>query len=223
MPPRSCVFFNKPGGCRQGSQCRFLHPNGQRSPTPSESGRSSPVPSPSHSPSSRTSHPRAPPGVCNYYWTTGTCNREFSCRFRHTESSPRENTVHQPLRFTQPSAIDSIAPFLTEDGLARVTGTATDVFFSADSAKDLSPTEAHNALKKYLFDDYRFRTTFDIYAFLKPLSSANTANRSWVSFKIPAQLEIIINIILSCLVNRRRSSKQASRISSQAVDLCFCL
>lgn len=79
-------------------------------------------------------------------------------------------------------SINAVAPFLTADGLARVTGSGTDVYFAPDSSRDLSPTEAHHALKRYLFDDYRFRMTFDIYAFLKPLSSAHTANTSWVSY-----------------------------------------
>jgi hypothetical protein len=179
MPPRRCVFIDKPGGCRRGNQCKFLHTTSSTlssrppSPAPSQGNSSSPQTS---------SLPRTPPGVCSYYWTSGTCKREFACRFQHT-SPPVQNTTSQPIsRSTQSSAIDSIAPFLTEAGLARVTGSSTDIFFSADSSKDLSPTEAHNALKKYLLDHYRFRTTFDIYAFLKPLSSAHAANASWVSF-----------------------------------------
>ena len=61
-----------------------------------------------------------------------------------------------------------------------MSGTGTDVFFFPDS-NEVSPTVAHNAMKKFLFDDFRFRTTFEIYAFLKPLSSAHTGNNSWVS------------------------------------------
>jgi hypothetical protein len=179
MSRRPCVFFDKPGGCRRGGQCKFLHAR-STSPAPS-SGRSSPALSQGSSSSIQNSLPRAPPGVCNFYWTTGTCKREFACRFRHASSSPVQKTIPQSNRSTLSSTIDSIAPFLTEAGLARVTGTSTDVFFSADSTKDLSPTEAHSALKRYLFDDYRFRMTFDIYAFLKPLSSAHAANTSWVS------------------------------------------
>ena len=81
---------------------------------------------------------------------------------------------------SQSSAIDAIAPFLTEEGLARVSGTSADVFFSA-YFNELSPTAAHNALKRFLFDDFRFRSTLEIYAFLKPLSSAHIGNSSWVS------------------------------------------
>lgn len=180
MSRKHCVFFNTSGGCRNGSQCTFLHnTTGQRPSSPTPLLSSIPPRSNSALPSAN-----APPGVCNFYWVSGTCKREFACRFRHTRSSPAENTGLRT-QGTPQTSLEALAPFLTEDGLARVTGTGTgtgtDVFFSADSSKDLSPTEAHNGLKRYLFDSYRFKTTFDIYAFLKPLSSAHTANTSWVS------------------------------------------
>jgi hypothetical protein len=173
MSQRPCTFFNTPRGCRRGDHCRFLHNTASTS-------LPSPVTPRSNSPSSETSPTKTPPGACNFYWTSGKCKREFACRFRHIQSSPTDNTGVR----TQGSpgmSIDAVAPFLTADGLARVTGSGTDVYFAPDSSRDLSPTEAHNALKRYLFDDYRFRMTFDIYAFLKPLSSAHTANTSWVS------------------------------------------
>jgi|SRR5882762_9479641 hypothetical protein len=178
MSRNPCLFFNKPNGCRKGSQCQFLHngagANVQRpsSPTPSSSSNAA------RGRSQSTSR-RAPPGICNFYWTSGTCKREFACRFRHTQPSPAANTELRP-QVIPLTSLEAIAPFLTKDGLARVAGTGTDVFFSADSSKDLSPTEAHNALKRYLFNDYRFKMTLDIYAFLKPLSSAHTSNSSWV-------------------------------------------
>jgi hypothetical protein len=81
------------------------------------------------------------------------------------------------------SALDTLAPFLTAAGLAKVTGTGTDVFFS-DSTGQLSPVEAHNHLKRYLYDDFRFKSTLDVYGFLTLIGSANTMNPSWVSFAI---------------------------------------
>lgn len=209
MPPRLCAFLDRPGGCRRGNQCRFSHAS-PSSPTPS-SRPSSPAPSqgtPLLFPP--TPHPRIPPGVCRFYWTTGQCRLEFACRFSHTGASPVQNAAPQPItRPTQSFAIDSIAPFLTEAGLARVTGTSTDVFFPADSSKDLSPTEAHNALKRFLLDHYRFQATFDVYAFLKPLSSAHAANTSWVSSILVSEWALSANTtFVLFLVNRRRSSKQ---------------
>lgn len=185
MSHRPCVFFNTPNGCRKGSNCRFSHDN---------AGTSAQRPSSPSTPSVRqaqsrpggnlpSSPERAPPGVCNFYWTSGNCKREFGCRFRHTQPSPAESQEVR-LQGTLQTSLDALAPFLTEDGLARVTGIGTDVYFPADSSKDLSPTEAHNALKRFLFDDFRFRMTYDIYSFLKPLSSAHTANTSWVSLLV---------------------------------------
>jgi hypothetical protein len=183
MSRRPCNFFNTPRGCRRGSDCHFLHndagtsANRPSSPTPSATqGRPSPIRQQGNS----TSTARTPPGVCNFFWTSGACKREFSCRFRHVQSSSSNPPAHQT-RGNHEMSLNAIAPFLTADGLARVTGTGTDVYFSADTSKDLSPTEAHHALIRFLFDDFRFSTTFEIYAFLKPLSSAHTANTSWVS------------------------------------------
>jgi len=180
MSDRTCHFFNTPGGCRRGTRCNFLHNDAgtnRSSPTPSATqGR--PIRQQGNS-SSGSSTARTPPGVCNFFWTSGTCNREFSCRFRHVQSSPPNPTEHQT-RGNHKISLDAIAPFLTADGLARVTGTGTDVYFSPDSNKDLSPTQAHAALRRFLSDDYRFLTTLEIYAFLRPLSSAHTANTSWV-------------------------------------------
>ncbi|KAF5380591.1 hypothetical protein D9615_004617 [Tricholomella constricta] len=77
-------------------------------------------------------------------------------------------------------AIDVIAPFLTDSGLAKLNASGTDVFFISPS-KPLSPNEAHNALKRYLLDHFRFSKTFEVYGFLLPLSNANTTNSTWAS------------------------------------------
>jgi hypothetical protein len=71
-----------------------------------------------------------------------------------------------------------VAPFLTEAGLAKIGGSGTDGFFSPDPSSTLSPTEAHNALKRYLSDNFRFKSTFEIYAFMKPLNSASASNEN---------------------------------------------
>jgi hypothetical protein len=76
--------------------------------------------------------------------------------------------------------METIAPFLTEAGLAKMNGTSTDGFFSLPT-KSLSPNEAQNHLTKFLRDDFRFSSVFDIYAFLAILNSASSTNKSWVS------------------------------------------
>lgn len=175
MPRSPCTFFNSPKGCRNGSSCKFLHNADSHVQHSSFPNSQSPTDSSHQRPSNH-----APRGVCDFFWKTGTCKREFACRFQHTRSSANNVGPSTSTITSQPSAIDMIAPFLTEEGLARVSGTGTDVFFSADS-NQISPTIAHNALKRFLFDDFRFRITSEIYAFLKPLSSAHTGNNSWVS------------------------------------------
>lgn len=187
MSARPCVFFNKPSGCRRGDQCRFKHDSddtSQRSSSPPSRGWSSPGPPRGGTPTAQASPSRAPSGICDFYWKYGTCKREFACRFKHTTPSSANTATASTPKPSHTFAIDAIAPYLTEEGLARVTGTGTDVFFSSDSNKDLSPTEAHNALKRFLYNDYRFRMPFDIYSFLKPLSSAHTGNPSWVSLSL---------------------------------------
>lgn len=179
---RPCHFFNSPGGCRKGNQCHFQHTNTSNTSNQSPSQGSQPSIGRTDPSSSGMSGQKAPPGICNFYWSTGKCKHEFACRYRHTKSpsSAHEEQV-RPFSMPHSSSLDAIAPFLTEDGLARVNGAGTDIYFSPNSAMDLSPTEAHNALKRFLYNDYRFDKTHFIYAFLKPLSSAHTGNTSWVS------------------------------------------
>lgn len=171
-PP--CKFFNTPGGCRRGQACTFAHTSVSRTPPP--------VPSNTGSPSRQREQPnlpKSPPGVCNFFWTSGECNREFACRYRHIRDAPN-NTPPTPSTTSTSAAVDTIAPFLTQGGLAKLNGTGTDVFF-ANPPMALTPTDVHNHMKRFLFDDFRFRKTFEIYGFLTPLMSANTSNQAWVS------------------------------------------
>lgn len=174
-PP--CKFHSTPQGCRKGSNCHFSHQNPARSLSPGPSTGSNIV---------RNARPQppasnAPPGTCRFFWMSGRCNREFACRYRHTlsqqdsTSSPSTPGINR-----SPPNLDVIAPFLTEAGLAKLTSTGSDSFFSSPT-NAMTPNEAHNNLKRFLFDDFRFRKTFDAYAFLKPLSSANSSNSTWVS------------------------------------------
>jgi len=160
----TCKFLNTPRGCRQGPNCKFSH---DRSATPN-----SPVVRPSGSQSSPARSQNTPAGVCNFYWSRGDCNRGFECRFKHINSNRS-----QAASLSQGSA--TTAPFLAEGGLANITGSGVDAFFS-NPDRPLSPAEAHNHLRRFLFDDYRFRKPFDVYAFLVPFNSANSSNTSWV-------------------------------------------
>lgn len=175
-----CRFFNGRGGCRQGRNCKFSHDtrSGTVSPALSSSSNSNPT---------RIREVNAPPGVCKFFWSSGKCRLEFGCRFRHTSSTesrlPGQRAMAVP---TQPVA--TLAPFLNEGGLARITGRGTDIFFS-NPDKSMTPNEAHNHLRRFLFDQFRFAKTFDVYAFVTPLNSAHTSNNSWVGIAERCLLE----------------------------------
>ena len=176
MSRKPCRFVNNPGGCRRGDDCSFSHASSNEQPP------SSPPPSVA---SSQRGHkartPNCPPGVCRFYWSSGRCNREFECRYKHTTApgAPVSSTRPQSPALGL-SASDAIAPFLTESGLAKLNGNGTDAFF-ASPATLMSPSETHNSLKKYLWDEFRFRKSADVYGFLIPLSNANLSNSTWVS------------------------------------------
>ena len=184
MAQQICRYFDKPGGCRRGSNCSFLHGRGGapvRGRGASRTGRGG---SPS-SPSSATSSSGVPSGVCTFFWNTGECTRGFSCRARHdiNPANSRSSSTSVP-----PSAASSIpvvlAPFLTDAGLARIHESSADVFLT-NTTKPRSPTDVHNFLKRFLYDSYHFRSSLDVYAFVGLLADANTNNGLWVSsFKL---------------------------------------
>lgn len=172
-----CRFFNGRGGCRQGRNCKFSHDSrsGAASPALSSSSNSNAEPSRNR----QVNLKPAPAGVCNFFWSSGKCRFEFGCRYRHitsTESGPSGQRAMTVLK----EGVATLAPFLNEGGLAKITGRGTDIFFS-NPDRSMTPGEAHNHLKKYLFDQFRFSKTFDVYAFVIPLNSAHTSNNSWVS------------------------------------------
>ncbi|RDB24754.1 hypothetical protein Hypma_007678 [Hypsizygus marmoreus] len=176
MSHRPCHFFGSPGGCRRGRACTFSHELSQ-----APSGGASPTPSNRSGPSRRSHEARAaepPQGTCKFYWSSGRCRREFACRYRHLVDPSLASIAPKPTADPLSSAANTVAPFLTDSGLAKLNGAGTDVFF-ASPPKSMSPNEAHNALKRFRFDDFRFTKTFDIYGFLTPLNSATTANATW--------------------------------------------
>lgn len=184
---RVCTFYKSPKGCNKGDQCNFQHTDdgGIRGGGSSRrSRRGASVVRSSGSPSSpspiqnqgRPQYPKAPFGMCDYYWSSGQCNQGFGCRYKH-ERNPA--TVVAPAETL--SAIDTIAPYLTESGLAKVSGQGTDIYYGHDSESNRSPTQVQKALTRFLRDDYRFPHSPDKYAFLLCLTSANSNNKAWVS------------------------------------------
>ena len=181
---QQCRYYQKgPSHCRFGDKCRYSHVQAGESSGPSTSAPSSRN-RPSETPSLPEASSPLPNGVCSFYWKTGRCKLEFECKFRHTrcDDGP-EITTYRP-KFNL-AGNDAIAPFLTEQGLAKINGIATDGFFEEAS---LSPTEAHSRFKKFLSDTFRFRSTFDIYSFFIPLSSASCLNSLWVCISLNSSI-----------------------------------
>ncbi|CAL1707171.1 unnamed protein product [Somion occarium] len=167
MSARPCAFFNRPGGCRYGNNCRFLHPN-----SPSGSPGSRPV---TKSPSPSGSSQSVPSGVCAFFWKSGNCNRGFQCRYKHERHASADSS--STASSTEDDPRTAIA---SHGGLARLADSATDALFSAVEKKK-SPSEVHTALRRFFFDNYQFRNVLDMYAFVSLLSEATSNNATWTS------------------------------------------
>ena len=115
-------------------------------------------------PIDRTGLPR---GICAFYWTSGACDRSFDCTYKH-EAKPE---VHVSLS-DQPT--DHPPDFFSLAGLAINNGSIVD------SQHNLSPSEAHNHLRTYLFDNYVFRDAINVECFTRIFASVNSRNRAWV-------------------------------------------
>ncbi|KAG2106489.1 hypothetical protein BD769DRAFT_1654653 [Suillus cothurnatus] len=184
----SCRFYNSPGGCRRGTSCTFEHiPNAQhrggdgRPSSPGASSDGSPSRRNAQGPQRQISPSSPPPrGVCRFFWETGRCFREFSCRGAHTLPQGHDGRRSpQPFAIPTQAAQALIAPFLTEKGLSKLVGGGTDGYFPQDATTSLTPSETHSRLRRFFREDFRFKTAPEIYGFLVLLSSANLQNGSW--------------------------------------------
>jgi hypothetical protein len=109
-----------------------------------------------------------PRGVCNFFWSTGACNRGFECTFKH--EAGRQLAASSSA--TPPA--DYTPDFFSLEGLAMNNGSVVD------SQHTLRPSEAHNHLRPYLVDHFVFRDTLHIQGFSRIFASVNSRNRSWV-------------------------------------------
>ena len=105
-----------------------------------------------------------PRGICQFYWSTGACNRNFDCTYRH------EARVEASSSATQ----DYTPDFFSLEGLAVNNGSVLD------TQHTLSPSQAHNHLRPYVFDNFVFRDAFHVEGFSRILASVNSRNRAWV-------------------------------------------
>jgi len=139
---------------------------GGRGPGPSgHPSRASGRGGPSVPPIDRTGIPR---GICTFYWSAGACDRGFDCTFKH-DARPG---VQDSSSATRPT--DYTPDFFSLEGLAINNGSIVDTQHS------LRPSEAHNHLRPYLFDNFVFRDAINVEGFSRILASVNTRNQAWV-------------------------------------------
>ena len=166
-----CRYYGAPRGCTR-PDCAFQHIDGAGGHT--GTSRGGPHPRGGSRGGARSSGvPRAPHGICAFYYNKGFCSRGSDCRFRH--ESP--NQGHSQ---TSSTPLDNIASFLTPAALARIQGAGTDGFFAA-SVAEMKPSEVNYHLNRFLEDAFRFRFAADVYGFVALMNNASSGNDSWVS------------------------------------------
>lgn len=174
----TCRLYGTSAGCRK-TNCRFSHIN--PGPVTGPSTSAAHRPGGSASSSGAINDVDVPKGICRAFWKTGACNKGFDCRYRHEQdpakASSRSDTGQTTSGVTIPEVL---VPLLNAAALARLTEPGSDSLF-VPSTKPRTPTEVHNQLKRFLYDNFHFNHVFDIYAFLGLLSEASSQNTSWVS------------------------------------------
>ncbi|KAI1789230.1 hypothetical protein LXA43DRAFT_1155066 [Ganoderma leucocontextum] len=205
--PGRCRLYGTSQGCRFGNRCKFSHDVGGSTPSRGSSSPAGFNSSPSRS-RSQTPAPRAPnrstgnrgggPGlqgvprnVCQFYWTSGACDRAFDCSFRHvrgtTATGAQETTAAQG---DNSGEDDDVVDFFSPEGLAASAGSVREDHHT------LNPSEVHNHLKEFLRDSYRFETAAQVQGFVRVLASVNDRNKTWNTESAQAFLETVGNSLL---------------------------
>lgn len=199
---QACRYYRSPGGCRQGASCKFAHTGNASVPgaTPGFGGNNIAQPDNSpkvpagtcryfwtrgncgrgaactfvhqtpDSPASTTSRVFVPSGICRSFWTTGQCRRGAGCKFQH-----RVNPDAPPPITNQPKSLQSQ---FEDTGLGSLSALDSDKF-SAGVGSSATPGQASARLERFLQDDYRFHSAYQVYSFLEIICSANTQNSEW--------------------------------------------
>ncbi|PIL30184.1 hypothetical protein GSI_07762 [Ganoderma sinense ZZ0214-1] len=130
-----------------------------------------------------------PPNTCQFFWTSGSCNRGFECSFRHvkgpgTTDAEDEATAAQGDGSEGEESVD--VDFFSPSGLAAGAGTARD------DRLNLTPSEVHNHLKEFLKDDYRFESAAHVQGFVRLLASVNDSNKAWNTENAQELLRVVV-------------------------------
>ena len=180
-PPKfPCRFFGSPEGCRYGRKCKFSHDLGSTPGTstpPQLSGRNVPSSPTSATPRTRPgrSSNSAPRNICNFYWTTGQCNRGFDCTFKHqknTNPQPGDTNIAGRVE-DEEDAANAALEFFTVDNLTQMAGVGLH------STQEGTPENAHNSIKRYLAGG-SLNNPADMKSLISILASTNRRNHSWV-------------------------------------------
>ncbi|CAE6460674.1 unnamed protein product [Rhizoctonia solani] len=200
-----CRFHQSPGGCRQGTNCKFAHTGTSGASTnASESGGNS------SNPTQPPLDPNVPAGICRFFWSRGSCNRGSSCTYVHqrpdSQGNPPTPSVQVPYgvcraywtsglcgrgaackfqhranpAVTPPEekSPNSLQSHFKAAGLGHFAALDIDKF-CAGTGKGASPSETRTFLRRFLQDNFRFQTATQVYSFLEIICNANTQNTEW--------------------------------------------
>ncbi|KAL1742486.1 hypothetical protein HDZ31DRAFT_43128, partial [Schizophyllum fasciatum] len=92
------------------------------------------------------------------------------CRYAHTATSVSPEDAGRAQAGTIPA--------LSNEELSRLGVGGIDLLYGVDGSW-LSPPQTNSALRRFLYDDYRFSNTSYIYAFVNCLSNVNSQNTLW--------------------------------------------
>jgi len=104
-------------------------------------------------------------------------------------STVRSSTKQGTTCLRPPRSPRIILPiFFSLEGLATNNGSIVDTRHA------LSPSEAHNHLKFYLFDNFILRDATNVEGFSRILATVNSRNRAWVGRAVTSKWSSIIHV-----------------------------
>ncbi|KAL7277033.1 hypothetical protein ACG7TL_008877 [Trametes sanguinea] len=188
--PGRCRAYGTRGGCRFGNKCRFSHDRGgsassRVSPSPAASPAlsRSQTPLPVSPPTQNRAPAGVPRNVCQFFWSTGSCARNFECSYRHVkQTGPSEG----PLTAAGDTQGAEDVDFFSPDGLAISVGSVREDRFN------LNPSEVHNHLRDFTRDRDRFDKAAQIQGFVRILGSVNDGNKNWNTENAQEFLDVVV-------------------------------